>query len=97
MKSWLKQDEWMGLANCFGDDRFTAESLSREDVSEVLHICQSCITRPECMAWAIREEAASVVVAGIRLPDPEMKRTLRRIYRHFKAAIPGELKARGDL
>lgn len=49
------------------------------------------------MEWAVAEQASSVVVAGIRLPDPSQKRRLRMVYHYFKAAIPGEKASRGDI
>lgn len=96
MKTWRTKHEWMNLCNCAHDVRFTAEKLTVQDYNEVREICRDCVVRPECMQWAIREQACSVVVAGVMLPDPAAKRTLRRTYRAFAQAIPRELEARGE-
>lgn len=97
MKIWLRKAEWVDLAACLEDNRFIAERLCPADAQEVAQICSGCPVRAECMEWAVENQACSVVVAGIRLPDPSQKRTLRRVYKHFGRAIPAEKAERGDI
>ena len=97
MKTWNTRNEWISLALCHDDPRFTAEQLAPTDVQEVEEICRRCPVRVECMKTCLEERWSSVVVAGIVLPDPSNTGALRRVYRRFRAALPMELESRGEI
>ena len=95
MKTWKRKYEWMQLAVCAGSDLHTAETLNAEQLEEATKMCDSCKVRPECMEWALKENACSVFVAGVSLPDPAFKRELRSAYAFLKRSLPKEREARG--
>lgn len=96
MKRWRKADEWVAYALCGGNDLFTAEELTDSEMVAVQKICGDCLVRPECIEWALREAACSVVVAGIPLPDPGMKKDLKKIYHRLEDSLPQERAVRGE-
>lgn len=110
MKTWRKKYEWTSYAACADNPLHTAEMPAGEDsdaqdqpgmviddISEAQKVCDKCKVRPECIEWAIRENACAVVVAGRYLPDPFFKKNLRAAYNELQKALPGELKKRGEV
>jgi hypothetical protein len=97
MKRWLRSDEWSGLAACGGSDLHTVENPSESQVEEAAAVCARCIVRPECIQWAVRDNACAVFVAGVYLPDPHHKKELKKVYNLLKSSLPMEFQLRGDL
>ncbi|WP_411828816.1 WhiB family transcriptional regulator [Mycobacterium intracellulare] len=96
IRLWDTATEWRGYANCRGDERFTAERLTAQDIVEVQQICGQCRVRPECIEWALQQRASAVIVAGAIMPDPQFKKSLRRVHRFLRDRLPYEREARGE-
>lgn len=95
LKTWLRRDEFMELAACYGSDAHTAENPSPEELDTASQICASCDVRVECIEWAIKNKINSVVVAGTYLVDPENRRELKEQYGYLKRSLPQERRSRG--
>lgn len=96
MKTWLRKYEWVQYALCVDSSIHTAEALTDAEVDAAAAICSACRVRPECMEWAVREKACSVVVAGVYLPDPMYRKELRAAYAELRRNLPAEFEARGS-
>lgn len=96
MKTWLRKYEWVQYAMCVDSPLHTAEELSDDELDAAAAICANCRVRPECMEWAVREKACSVVVAGVFLPDPMYRKELRAAYSELRRNLPAEFLARGS-
>lgn len=113
MKTWRRKYEWTAYAACVDSTLHTAEyfapeldnsgldtpafELSDRDLESAAEVCRVCRVRPECIEWAVREKACSVVVAGTYLPDPIFKRELRVAYHKLQKSLPAEREKRGDV
>jgi hypothetical protein len=111
MKTWLKKYEWMIYAACVDNPIHTAEMGTPiggdgdwsdipgflADISEAQEVCDSCIVRPECIEWALSDNASGVVVAGVYLPDPANKKELRNAHAELRKSLPLERERRGDV
>jgi hypothetical protein len=97
MKKWHRKYEWIDHAQCADSAVHTMENPSESDCLEARVICGRCIVRPECIEWALMENACSVFVAGIYLPDPSNKRELRLLYHQLQESIPSERELVGEV
>lgn len=66
------------------------------DIHAAREICDGCTVRPECIEWALRENACGVMVAGVQLPDPVYKKELAEAYCQLKDTLSDERERRAD-
>lgn len=98
-KVWLKADEWVSMASCGQDPRFTADVLTPEDVEYVEDTCGGCPVRPECIRDAVRHQWNSVWCAGEYIPDhftADSRRRAKAVRLDLFLTIPRELSWRPD-